>query len=228
LEPTFEDYYSVIKGELKKRESLWQLRALPWLDYQDFCQECMVHINKKLHLYNSSRPFLPWLNRVITTQFMNFLRNVYGRNQQPCTRCPLFQEGECGFTQTGIPNKTCCFFSKWVSSHKQRATQILLPVTMENHQQEVFSMPDESFDYMTAKKHLEDVLKTKLSNLEWVVYDLLYIKNLSEAQVIHILGFTTERGRKNGGGSKRLSEIHKLVVEKARDCLINHREDFDL
>ena len=71
--PTFEECYSIIDEEIKKRRSKWSLTSLSWMDYDDVSQIIRTHIFKKWHLFDHEKPLGPWLNRIITNQIKNLI-----------------------------------------------------------------------------------------------------------------------------------------------------------
>ncbi len=49
-------------------------------DKDDVVQDILIAVDKALHTYDISRPFLPWLNAIIQFRFTDYLRKTY-RNQ---------------------------------------------------------------------------------------------------------------------------------------------------
>ena len=58
------------------------------MDYDDVCQIIRLHIYKKWHLWDQSRPFKPWASMIISNQIKNLIRNNYSSFAKPCLRCP--------------------------------------------------------------------------------------------------------------------------------------------
>ncbi|MEK6883197.1 MAG: hypothetical protein AABY22_26460 [Nanoarchaeota archaeon] len=213
--PSFEDKYLEIKAALDKRAYLWNLKAKPDWSWEDFGQICLLHIYKKWHLYNYMKPLAPWVNKIIYTQFSNFLRNQL-RFVSPCTRCPLYHGGACLFTSSKVPSRECSFFSKWQDSH-QSGFNITLPVSTENHQLEINSVPHEQIDYVSSKKQLEVELKKRLSPFHWKIYDWCFIKELPEEQVVKKMGFKKEVGRSDCKQIRDAVFVIKNISKKILD-----------
>ena len=72
---SFEDSIDLIDEELTKRKGKWSLTTISWMDYEDVKQIIRVHIYKKWHLYDPKKPLAPWLNRIISNQIKNIIRN---------------------------------------------------------------------------------------------------------------------------------------------------------
>ena len=93
-ENKFEDYIDVIDEEIKKRRSKWKLTSITWMDFDDISQILRIHIYKKWHLYDPVKPLAPWLNRIITNQIKNLIRNNYGNYARPCLKCAASEGGD--------------------------------------------------------------------------------------------------------------------------------------
>ena len=82
--PSFEDSIDVINVEINKRKGKWNLTVLAWMDFQDVSQILRIHIFKKWDLYDPEKPLAPWINRIISNQIKNLIRNNYGNYARPC------------------------------------------------------------------------------------------------------------------------------------------------
>ena len=91
--PKFEECIDQIDQEIRKRRNKWNLTALSWMDFDDVSQILRIHIYKKWDLYDPKKPLCPWLNRIISNQIKNLIRNNYGNYTRPCLRCAA-AEGE--------------------------------------------------------------------------------------------------------------------------------------
>ena len=91
--PKFEDFITEIDAEIAKRKNKWNLSAINWMNFEDVSQILRIHIFKKWHLYDPVKPLGPWLNRLISNQIKNLIRNNYGNYSRPCLRCDA-AEGE--------------------------------------------------------------------------------------------------------------------------------------
>ena len=85
--PKFENCIEDINREIAKRRNKWNLTALCWMDFEDVSQILRIHIHKKWHMYDSEKPLGPWVNRIISNQIKNLIRNNYGNFARPCLKC---------------------------------------------------------------------------------------------------------------------------------------------
>ena len=85
----YEDFSELIDAELNKRRNNWFLTSVSWLDFDDVCQIIRAHIHKKWTQWDQDRPIKPWLNKIISNQFKNILRNNYSNYARPCLNCPF-------------------------------------------------------------------------------------------------------------------------------------------
>ena len=116
--PSFEESIHLIDEEIKKRRSKWNLTALAWMDYDDVSQIIRIHIHKKWDMYDPIKPLGPWLNRIISNQIKNLIRNHYGNYSRPCLRCAA-AEGDslCEIYQKQC--SSCPLFAEWEKNKKK-------------------------------------------------------------------------------------------------------------
>jgi DNA-directed RNA polymerase specialized sigma24 family protein len=214
--PKFEDFLPIIDLEIAKRRHKWSLTSIPWMDFDDVSQIIRVHIHKKWHLYNPLKPIQPWLNSIITNQIRNLIRNIYSNFARPCLKCQAARENNgCEIYVTQCAD--CPLYARW-KERKEPATHIKLPVSIENHSQEVSSMFDESKDMTNQIQLLHDKMKEVLKPIEYQVYEGLFILNEDEATVARKLGYiSNEKGRPPG--YKQIKNLRKIIILKAKRCL---------
>lgn len=220
--PNFEDCIVEINTEIIKRKSKWTLTALAWLDYDDVSQILRIHIHKKWHLYDPTRPLGPWVNRVISSQIKNLVRNLYSNFSRPCLRCAA-AEGDDLCSIYTKQCKSCPLYANWEKT-KKRAHDTKLPVPLENHVQEVFNQCNDSIDIEKSSANLHARMEQVLKPTEWKVYKSLYIDDKTEEETAKMLGYkTNELGR--SPGYKMLMNIKKSIIIKAHKCLDNDEVD---
>ena len=211
--PKFEENIEVIDQEIRKRRNKWNLTALAWMDFDDVSQILRFHIFKKWDMYDPSQPLTPWVNRIISNQIKNLIRNNYGNFTRPCLKCAA-AEGFGGCNIYGDQDSKCPLFAKWEKT-KKRAHDAKLPLALENHTKEVSSMGGDFFDVELAAKKLHKKMKTILKANELQVYELLYIENLEEEDVAKKMGNkTTEKNRQPG--YKQIKNIKKSILIKVK------------
>jgi RNA polymerase sigma factor (sigma-70 family) len=225
---SYEDLYPVIDREIRKRRGKWSLSSLAWIDYDDVSQIIRAHIFNKWTQWDQERALLPWVNKIITNQLKNILRNYYSNFVRPCLSCPFNQaaptkatsgaiDSLCGFTSSGLQDNECPLFAKWEKT-KKYAYDIKMPVALEHHTHEVRHIEESFYDIETARERLNRAMKEALTDRQHLVYDLLFIQNKSEEAVAEMLGFkTTEKGRK--AGYKQIKNLKKLFAKKAAHIL---------
>lgn len=216
----YEDKVEIIDTELQKRKHKWHLNALAWFDFEDVEQIIRFHIFKKWDQWDQSRNLEPWVNKIISNQLKNILRNHYSNFARPCLNCPFNEseeegggENSCSFTASKKQSSECKLYAKWEKS-KKHAYDIKLPLALENHQQEVFSISRTEFNFGDSIEKLHIEMKMILNTKHYKVYEDLFIKNLPEDEVAKDLGYTTnEKNRK--AGYKQIKNLKKMFKEKA-------------
>lgn len=210
---TFEECIDIIDAELIKRKNRWSLTSLCWMDYDDVSQIIRLHIYKKWDMYDPAKPLAPWLNRIITNQIKNLIRNNYGNYARPCLKCAA-SDGEDGCEIYNKQCNDCPLYAHWFKN-KKRAHDTKLPVSLENHPQEIYNKPLDNFDIELEAESLHKNMKKILKPVEWRVYELLYIQNKSESEVAKQMGYkTSERNRQPG--YKQIKNIKKAIMNKVR------------
>lgn len=219
----FEDCIDEIDKEIFKRKGKWTLTAISWFDFDDVSQILRIHIHKKWSQYNQERPLAPWLNALITSQIKNILRNIYGNFCRPCLKCAA-SEGTDGCKIYQKQCNECPLYSNW-ESKKKSAHDTKLPVSIENHTQEIFNRPSNDFNIEKAIVNMHEKMKGLLKSNELKLYEHLYIENKSEEEAAALMGYkSNEPNRK--AGYRQIKNIQNKIIEKAREILLN--EEIDL
>lgn len=218
-DPTYiyEDFSDLIDTELNKRRNNWFLTSVSWLDFDDVCQIIRAHIHKKWAQWDQERPIKPWLNKIISNQFKNILRNNYSNYARPCLNCPFSNESienECKFTPSGKQDVSCPLYAKWEKT-KRQAYNVKITLSIENHYHEINNhedFDDHNIDTSVAKLIYE--LESALNKRQWQAFELLYIQRMSDEDAAKEMGFkSSESGRK--AGYKQIKNLKNLLKEKA-------------
>ena len=213
---TFEECIPIIDSLLSKNKHKWQLKIVTSMDWEDVAQIIRVHIFRKWHLYDSNQKLEPWINTIINNQTRNLIRNVYSSCSRPCLKCVYNNGGDnCDWTLNGKQDSGCPLFKKWENG-KKYAHNVKLPVSSENHLNEIMEMPSFHIDSEKYILIFHDEMKKRLKLSLWLVYEALYIKNISEEQVAINMGFVShEKNRKPGYA--RIQQIKRNIIKIARE-----------
>lgn len=221
---SFEESIDIIDSEISKRKHRWHLTAIAWMDFEDIAQRLRIHIYNKWDHWDTSRPLRPWLNQVINHQMTNMLRNHYSNFTRPCLKC-RFNTGEYGCSIYGTQNNSCKDYKKWEKS-KKSAYDIKFPISIHSPN---FDKPETTLENLLQNREFSyniehniplfhDLMKKNLSNIEWKVYDLLFLKNLEEIEIAQKMGY--KLSYKDGRPSYRqISKIKSKILQKARQVI---------
>ena len=221
---TYEDRAHIIDNEIRKRYYKWHLHAIAWFDFDDVAQIIRAHIFKKWALWDQSRPLEPWINKIISNQLKNILRNHYSNFARPCLNCEYNQSAEqgegqianlCAFTPSGLQCNECDLYAKWEKT-KKNAYDIKMPLSLEFHAYTKSTNPEDHLDISRATKSLHIRIKGALTARHYLVYKMLFIDGISEEEVARILGYkSNEKGRKAGYKQiKNLKNQYKKLAKK--------------
>lgn len=213
---SFEEKLGVVDAEIKKRRNKWFLNAITYMDFDDVSQIIRTHISKKWGQWDQSLPLEPWINRIISNQLKNLIRNHYGSFAKPCINCPFNNSAEdnlCDLTPSGRQCNECPLFAKW-SKSKKDAHNIKLAKSFDAHDFEIrASEPTPDLEKAAGRVH--SLMKKRVNPKQYKAYVLMFVDALPDEQVAKMLGYkTTETGRI--AGYRQLKNLRKLFVEKAK------------
>lgn len=212
----FENCIEQIDSEIRKRKSRWSLTALSWMDFDDVSQIIRIHVFKKWHLYDQSKPLAPWINTLISNQIKNLIRNNYGNYCRPCLKCAAAESDSLCYIY-GTQSPSCPLFAQWEKT-KKAAYLTKLPSPLESVQHETENLQLQEFDFDAVLGKLNKQLKKKLKENEWIVYQNLFLKRKTEQEVAKLLGYkTSEKNR--SPGYKQIKNIKKSIIEKAKEIV---------
>ena len=218
----FEDCIEQIDAEIKKRRSKWNLTALSWMDFDDVSQILRIHIFKKWHLYNPAKPLNPWINRIISNQIKNLIRNNYGNYCRPCLKCAAAESGDLCYIYAK-QCESCPLFANWVKTKKQ-AYEAKLPLSIHDHSSEINSAEYTNVDVLSLMVKLNNKMKEVLKPAEWKIYKALYIDNLSEEKAANLMGYRTNE-KNRVPGYKQIKNVKKKIIKLAKDMLTSDEID---
>ncbi len=218
----FEDCIEEINEEIKKRKSKWKLTSIAWMDFDDISQILRLHIYKKWDMYDPNKPLAPWLNRIITNQIKNLVRNNYGNYAKPCLKCAA-SEGHDLCVIYDKQDSTCPLYSNW-ERNKKSAHDIKIPVALDDHEHLRSNVAKEDFDFEKSVQRLNNILPKFLKPIEMKVYNLLFVEDLTEEQVAKKMGYkTSEKNR--APGYKQIKNIKKSIILKVKKIIEEDRAD---
>jgi hypothetical protein len=224
VRPTFEESIEIINSEIQKRKHRWHLTAIAWMDFEDVSQRLRIHIYKKWSKWDAKRPLRPWLNQVINHQMTNMLRNHYSNFSRPCLKCP-FNTGEYNCSIYGTQNNSCKDYGKWEKS-KKSAYDVKFPLSIHspNHEnpettlENVLQDTENSVDIQHLMPLFHEVMKKHLTNIEWKVYDFMFLQHLEESEVAKKMGYklSLKEGRP---AYRQIGKIKSKILQKAREVV---------
>lgn len=117
-------------------------------------------------------------------------------------------------TSSGKQDGECLLYREW-EKKKKSAYDTKLPVSIENHQQEIFSLPEQSVDVEKIGADIYEKIKPLLSPVELKVYNALFIDFKTEEETAKIMGYrTSEKNRK--AGYRRIKQLRRNIMEKVK------------
>jgi hypothetical protein len=231
MNKTFEECIGDIDQEIRKQNGKWNLKFLAHLNYEDVAQIIRIHIHKKWHLWDQSRPIGPWCARIIQHQIKNLQRNNYANFAKPCVKCPFSQgdgfeenQGLCAITTDGTQCSECPLFARWEKSKKD-AFGVKMPISIEAsiHNPEVTEniICSNDFDFERAFNSLNEKIKEKLNNPKlYKAYEMLFVQKSTDEDVAKFMGYKSSEANRNAG-YKQIRNLKKRFKELAKKILNN-------
>jgi len=211
----YEDCHLIIDEELTKRKNSWFLNSVNWIDYEDVCQIIRLHLFNKWHQWEQIRPLKPWLNKIISNQFKNILRNYYTNFAKPCMNCPFNRgnaEEACGFTKSEKQDESCPLLAKWLRT-KRYAHYVKIAAPMPENEHSIdssFLEKNDFIDFDECIRRIKVKLKKRVNIKQYELFHLLFIENIDEAEAARRVGYkSTEEGRK--AGYKQIKNTKKIL-----------------
>ena len=219
---SFEDCYEIIAKEINKKKYKWTLSSLSWLGWEDISQIILIHINEKWSQYDQKKPLRPWLGAIISNQIRNIIRNNYSNYTRPCLKCKASESGD-GCKIYKAQCSTCPSFEVW-EKRKKSAYDVKIPVSIENHTNEVHEMSEEVFTLERNVEAIHKKMKEVLRPIEYIVYEALFINDETEESLAKRLGYISNE-KNRPPGYKQIKNLRKAIVARAQKCLENEEID---
>jgi hypothetical protein len=219
----YQDKIDIINEEIRKRKNKWFLDSIPWISFEDVEQIIRLHIYHKWDQWDQKRELKPWINKIITNQFKNILRNFYLNFAKPCSSCPfdtsIAGENFCSHTKSGLQDSSCPLYAKWEKS-KKGAHDVKIPLRLDAQEYESSIFKSENFNLELAIKKVDKFLKVELSDKHYEIFHMLFIQNKTEEEVAKYLGYkSNEKGRT--AGYKQIKNMRKFFKEKVIKIIKN-------
>lgn len=219
----YNQYIEIIEDLLEKQRKKWTLRVIAWMDYEDVKQIIRIHIYKKWHLWDKSKPIGPWINRIISNQIKNLIRNNYSNYARPCLNCEHNLGGNgCSFTKSGTQESSCSLYKKWAEK-KEIVFNLRTAPSIESHGHEIDSYEHQNLDIQQATDKIDKKMKKSLSKREYMAFRMLFIENKEEEDVAKYMGYrTSEKNRK--AGYAQISNLKRMFKQQVKDMLTDSDE----
>lgn len=219
---SFEEKESVVDNEIRKRKSKWFLDSVTSMGYDDVSSILKTHIHRKWHLWDQEKQLEPWLNRVISNQIKNLIRNNYGVFAKPCAGCPFNESScvdqeACSFTPSGTQCSECPLFAKWAKGKKYEFN-IKMPTSFDVHDFELKTNSSDHLDLEEAASRLHLKMKERLNERQFLAYTLLYVKNTPDDEVARQLGYKTSEKNRTAG-YRQIKNLKNMFQDMAKKIL---------
>lgn len=217
----YEDKSDIIDAEIRKRVGKWQLKAVPFIDFDDVSQIIRCHIVEKWHLWDQNRPIEPWVSTIIHHQIVNILRNHYTNFSRPCLRCPHNQgdiDGKhfmCGLTKSGLQDSSCADYAKWEKTKKKKFN-VKIPLSLGEDHAATANLPEDFVCLETAQEKLHKLMQHHLSDKHYFIYKMIYIDGMDDTVIASVLNYKTSEKKRQAGYKqiKNLKTMYKNIAKK--------------
>lgn len=213
----FEENYVQINKIINLHISKWKLKVISSVSHDDIRQEILIHLHRKWHLYDNTQPLGNWLSTVICNKLKNLTRDQFYKFSRPCLNCPHFSGGDlCNLY--GEVSSECGLYKKWMLEKKFQH-DCALPVTIEDHQNQLHSMPSDNIDVEEQIIHLKHKLQEKLNKNDYLIFCCLFLENKTEEEVCKILNYKTARQC-----NLQIKNLKQIIVPLVKNIIKNEEE----
>jgi hypothetical protein len=215
---SFEDRIPEIQKEIQKRKNSWRLSTL---SFEDVSQQLLFHAFKKYHTYDENKSeFSHWINRLISNQLRNILRDNLGIFSRPCIMGCVHNLGDefCDYTESKKQCSECPLYAKWEKKKKDHFN-VAQSLPLSNHEQEVNSKIDDFFDMEKAKAIIDVKIKQKLNNHEWQIYSLLFIQNKTSEEAQQILNLKYNKKDNTKTNYQQINKVKKRIIVIVKEII---------
>lgn len=168
----FEDCITEISRVIELYRGRWTLADYPW---DDLAQDIKMHIFKKWHKYDQSRPLAPWVASVVQAQMKNALRDRYYIYQPPCLKCEFYL-GDNGCKMFGKISNKCSIYAKYAEK-KSVAANLYFPVSYEG------SNYDATQQFSCSSNDFAKGISDTLSGVHKQIFHLFYTSGFSTTKI---------------------------------------------
>ena len=120
------------------------------------------------------------------------------------------------YIHSKVEDKIYAYWEK----NKKRAHDTKLPVSLENHSQEVYNQSENKIDLDENINRVHKKMKEILKPIEWKVYQFLYIENKNEEETAKLMGYKTSEENRSPG-YKQIKNIKRVIVQKVKQNIAN-------
>lgn len=216
---SFEGNIDQINKIIKSVVSKWNLQAIAYMDKQDVESIIRAHLYVKWNLYDKSRPLANWVSVSCSNQLKNLFRNKYYKFASPCLDCPKNLGSDQCELFGEISSRQCGIYNDWVKTKKDNH-DVNLPVTAENHQNEINSMPADELNFDERIEDLKIKLQNVLIPVDYHFFINLTLQHRPEKDVLIELNFP------NKTAGLLALKLYKLHIIQTVKNILNEEELF--
>lgn len=162
--------------EIERIINLYQTRwTLADYSFSDVAQDIKIHICKKWHLYDQTRPLQAWVASVTQSQIKNALRDRYYIYQPPCLKCEMYLgEKQCQLFKGNLSK--CSLYAKF-EEKKGVAANLYFPVSYES------SNYDATQQFSCSSTEFANSIYSTLSGIHKEIFYLFYTSGFSTTKI---------------------------------------------
>lgn len=221
--PTFENSIIEVDRVIRFHSHRWRMNAIPSIDRDDIEQLLRIHIHSKWHLYKPELPLGNWLSSVIKNQLKNLLRNHFYKFATPCLGCAANENREDSEGKLcriyGHQCSECPLYLNW-EKNKKDAYDVALPLTIENHLQQVSLLPFNDINFEDELEDLKSKLQLVLTLNEYRVFIGLYLEGKTEELVAMEIGYRINPKSKRHN-HRHIKNIKSVIIRVVKEILSN-------
>lgn len=182
--PSYESMYPRINAVIEKNKRRYQLEGVTWMGWEDVEQIIRIHIYKKWHMWDATKPLEPWINTITINQIKNIVRNNWSNYARPCLKCEFYKGDElCGNLRSGNIGPECPMYKKWMRG-KRYAIDLKVSYSMTGHEEEISPQVEgEGMEDLILNEFLL-LLEKEYEPLELFLFKKFFISSANDEEII--------------------------------------------
>lgn len=213
-QPEYENHLPIIDECLTTKKYRWKDNTIVWKQWRDVEQDVKIHLFLQWYQYDKTKPLKPWIMTIVDNQVFNIKRNIWGKFAKPCASCDAALPSNMCKLFT-YQSEECPQYNHWQRT-KETAYNLNNAVSMDLPSRDETEISLIQSEFKKIVFEIEEELKLKMTPREGEFYELYFIQNLSDDEVVEKMKLMTPT---DGSKNKTVKNFERSIGVKAAKIL---------